>query len=82
MSLPLAAADGSLIIVGFVVLMVLILAYTYYSIRGSGIDAHPSDGLDGSPGSEAPSDVAKGRGAEAGDDGGDDDGTFSTHGTG
>ena len=71
----LAAVGGSTIIVGFAVVMTIILAYTYYSIRGSAIAAHPNDGLDGSPGSEAPSDAAKGRGA-------DDDGTFSSHGTG
>jgi len=80
MSPTLAAMGGSWILVGFVVLILVILAYTYYTIKGSAIDAHPSDGLDGSPGSEAPSDVAKGRGAEGSD--GDGDGTFSTHGTG
>ena len=71
----LAAVGGSTIIVGFAVVMTIVLAYSYYSIRGSGIDAHPDDGLSGAPGSEAPSDVSKGRGA-------DDDGTFSSHGTG
>ena len=75
MSFTLAAVGGSSIIIGFAVLMTIVLAYSYYSIRGSGIDAHPSDGLDGAPGSEGPSDAAKGRGA-------DDGGTFSSHGTG
>ena len=75
MSVTLAAVGGSAIIVGFAVVMTIVLAYSYYSVRGSGIDKHPSDGLDGSPGSEAPSDLAKGRGS-------DDEGTFSSHGTG
>ena len=75
-----AAVDGSAIMVGFVVLLLVAIAYSYYSIRGSGINTHPSDGLDGAPGSEAPSDAAKGRGAEGKGDTGD--GTFSTHGTG
>lgn len=75
MSATLAAVGGSTIIVAFAVLMTVVLAYSYYSIRGSGIDAHPSDGLDGAPGSEAPSDAARGRGSDEG-------GTFSTHGTG
>lgn len=82
MSSTFAAVDGSLIIAGFVVLMFVVLAYTYYSVKGSGIDAHPSDGLDGSPGSEAPSNTAKGRSAETSSDGAHDDGTFSSHGTG
>ena len=61
--------------------MLFVLAYSYYSVKGSGIDAHPSDGLDGSPGSEAPSDAAKGRGTEGGMDDGSTGGTFSSHGT-
>ena len=75
MPFTLALAGGSLIIVAFAVLMVVVLAYSYYTIRGSGIDAHPSDGLDGAPGSHGPSDSARGRGS-------DDGGTFSSHGTG
>ena len=74
MPYTLAAVGGSTIIVLFAVAMVLVLAYSYYTIKGSGIDAHPSDGLDGAPGSEGPSDAGKGRGS-------DDGGTFSSHGT-
>ena len=69
------AASGGAILVAFVVLMFLVIAFTYYRIRGSAIDAHPSDGLDGAPGSEAPSDAAKGRAPDA-------EGAFSSHGTG
>ena len=79
MSAVLAAVGGSTIIVGFAVLMLLVLAYSYYTVKGSGIDAHPTDGRGDSPGSSAPSDVAKGRGS--GLETPDSDGTFSTHGT-
>jgi hypothetical protein len=58
------------------------LSYGYYSIKGSGIDAHPSDGLPGPPGSAGPSDVSKGRGSEGDTEDGGTGGTFSTHGTG
>lgn len=61
--------------------MLVVLAYSYYSIKGSGIDAHPSDGLGGAPGSAGPSDTAKGRGTEGGMDDGATGGTFSSHGT-
>ena len=50
-------------------------AFTYYRIQASAIDAHPRDGLDGAPGSEAPSDATKGRVPDA-------EGAFSSHGTG
>ncbi len=80
MSSTLAAVGGSWIIVGFAVLMLVVLAYNYYSVKGSGIDAHPSDGLGGAPGSAGPSDAAKGRGGD-GADGEATGGTFSTHGT-
>jgi hypothetical protein len=81
MSSTLAAVGGSWIIVGFAVLMLVVLAYNYYSVKGSGIDAHPSDGLGGAPGAAGPSDAAKGRGGD-GADGESTGGTFSTHGTG
>ncbi len=80
MSSTLAAVGGSWIIVGFAVLMLVVLAYNYYSVKGSGIDAHPSDGLGGAPGSSGPSDTAKGRGGD-GADGESTGGTFSSHGT-
>ena len=82
MSSTLAAVGGSWIIVAFAVIMLFVLSYSYYSMKGSGIDAHPSDGLSGSPGSNAPSDVTKGRGSEGAAEDGSTGGTFSTHGTG
>ncbi len=62
--------------------MFVVVAYTYYSIKGSGIDAHPSGGSGGAPGAAGPSDVTKGRGTEGGADDGATGGTFSSHGTG
>ena len=81
MSSTLAAVGGSWIIVGFAVFMFVVLAYSYYSIKGSGIDSHPSDGLGGAPGSAGPSDAAKGRGTEGSVHDGNTGGTFSSHGT-
>ena len=81
MSSLLAVAGGSWVIVVFAVLMFVVLAYSYYSIKGSGIAAHPSDGMDGAPGSSGPSDAAKGRGSEGSADDGVTGGTFSSHGT-
>ena len=77
----LAAVGGSWIIVGFAVLLLVGVSFSYYTVKGSGIDAHPSDGRGGSPGAAAPSDVAKGRGTESGP-GDERHGTFSSHGTG
>ena len=74
MTYIVAAVDGGMIFLGFMLFLFVAVAFGYYTIRGSGIDAHPSDGLDGAPGSEGPSDVNKGRGSDAG-------GTFSSHGT-
>ena len=82
MPLTLAAVGGSWIIVGFAVFMLIAVSFSYYSIKGSGIDAHPSDGRGGAPGSEGPSDAAKGRASEGAAEDGRTGGTFSTHGTG
>jgi len=39
-TLPIALAGGSFIFLAFVVVLILAVAYGYYSIRGSGIDQH------------------------------------------
>ena len=75
MSVTVAAVGGSYIFLGFTLFLFVAVAFGYYTIRGSGFDSHPSDGLDGAPGSEGPSDVNKGRSTDRG-------GTFSSHGTG
>lgn len=82
MSITLAAVDGSWIIVGFAIVFLIAVSYSYYTVKGSGIDSHPSDGLGGAPGSAGPTDVAKGRGSDGADEDGGTGGTFSTHGTG
>ena len=78
----LALAGGSFIILGVMVVFFFAIVYGFYTIKGSTINAHPNDGLDGAPGSEAPSE-GDGKGRSSGDTGpghsvGD---TFSTHGT-
>ncbi len=82
MSFALAALGGSWIIVAFAVLMLVALAYSYYSVKGSGISKRPSDGRGEAPGADAPSDLARGRGSEGVSVDGKTGGTFSSHGTG
>ena len=79
----LALAGGSFIILGVMVVMFFAIVYGFYTIKGSAIDAHPNDGLDGAPGSEGPSE-ASGKGRNSGDTSPDHSvgDTFSTHGTG
>jgi hypothetical protein len=80
MPLPgvLALAGGSLIFLALVVAFVFALAFGIYTVKGSAINKHPSDGLDGAPGSEGPSETS-GKGRTSGD--GSDGDTFPTHGT-
>ncbi len=80
--LVLALAGGSFVLLGFLIVFFFVVAYGFYTIRGSAINKHPNDGLDGAPGSEGPSE-ASGKGRSPGDtspghSAGD---TFSTHGT-
>lgn len=79
----LALAGGSFVIVAFFVVMFFAIVYGYYTIRGSAINKHPNDGLDGAPGSEGPSE-ASGHGRSPGTTAKDHSvgDTFSTHGTG
>ena len=79
----LAVAGGSFIFLGVLIVFFFAVVFGFFTIRGSGINKHPSDGLDGSPGSAGPS-QASGQGRSTGDTDethrvGD---TFSTHGTG
>lgn len=56
---PLAAfANGSFIFVAVVVVIFFAVAFGFYTRRGSGIDEHPSDGLDGAPGAQGRSEVS------------------------
>ena len=54
----LALAGGSFIFLAFVVVMFLGVIFGLYTRRGSGIDEHPNDGLDGAPGAKTPDDAS------------------------
>jgi hypothetical protein len=77
-----AFAGGSFIFLGVIIVVFFAVVYGYYTYRGSGINAHPNDGLDGAPGSEGPSQASgRGRTSEDNDDELSAGGGFSTHGT-
>ena len=73
MTLTLALAGGSLIFLGFLVLMVFVIAYGYYSRTGSGINQRPSDGRGQAPGADGESHISTADG--------DVERTVGTHGT-
>lgn len=78
-----ALAGGSLIFLAVIIALFLAVGYGYYTYRGSAINPHPSDGLDGAPGSEGPNQASgKGRVSEERDHELSAGGGFSTHGTG
>jgi len=79
----LALAGGSFIFLGFMIVMFFAVVFGFFTIKGSGIDKHPNDGLDGAPGSEGPSE-ASGVGRSTGTTSEDHKvgDTFSEHGTG
>lgn len=52
-----AVTSGSFIFIGIVVLIVVAVALTSYSRRGSGISEHPTDGRGEAPGADAPSET-------------------------
>ena len=54
----LTLAGGFWIFAGFVVLWVFVVAYGYYTRRGSGINQHPYADLDHNSGPESPSQLA------------------------
>jgi len=77
-----ALAGGSLIFVGFLIVLFFVIVFGYYTYRGSGINAHPHDGSDSAPGAADPSDPGgQSRTPEGHDDEFDAGGGFSTHGT-
>lgn len=79
----LALAGGSFIILAAMIVGFFAVVFGYYTIAGSGINKHPSDGLDGAPGASGPSE-ASGMGRNPGNTREDHSvgDTFSTHGTG
>ena len=82
MSPVYAFASGTFLFLGVIVAIVIAIAFSFYTYRGSTINAHPNDGLDGAPGAEDPS-QASGRGRTNEDHPGEGGagGGFSTHGT-
>jgi hypothetical protein len=54
----LALAGGSFTFLGVVIVLFFAVVYGFFTISGSAINAHPSNGLDGAPGSAGPSDAA------------------------
>lgn len=69
----IALAGGSFIFVAIVVVILVGVVLGFYTRKGSGIDEHPNDGLDGAPGAEGRSEVS-------GKDQGEGS-AFDTHGT-
>jgi flagellar basal body-associated protein FliL len=64
---------SGLILIAILLVIFAGVIYGYFTRSGSGIDEHPSDGLDGAPGAKGPSEVS-----------GKDQGeisTLDTHGT-
>lgn len=74
----LALAGGSFVFLAVVVVLFFGMVFGLYTRRGSGIDEHPNDGLDGAPGAKQP-DAPSGAGTLEGHDDGPD--PFATHGT-
>ena len=79
----LALAGGSFIFLAFLVVGFFAVVFGYYTIAGSGINMHPSDGRGEAPGARGPSE-ASGFGRSTGDTRPDHSvgDTFSTRGTG
>ncbi|MGI8864219.1 MAG: hypothetical protein ACR2JH_07440 [Solirubrobacteraceae bacterium] len=77
-----ALAGGSFIFLGVLIAIGFAVVYGFYTYKGSAINAHPSDGLDGAPGSAGPSEAdGKGRTSEDSDENVSVGGGFATHGT-
>jgi hypothetical protein len=56
--MPMALAGGSFVFVAIVIVILAGVVVGFYTRRGSGIDEHPSDGLDSAPGAEGQSEVS------------------------
>jgi|GEM_PF-4087936 len=77
-----ALAGGSFIFLGVIIGLFFAVVYGFYTVKGSAINLHPSDGLDGAPGSAEPNTpLGKGRSREDHGGGMSAGGAFSTHGT-
>jgi hypothetical protein len=58
MTIPLALAGGSLIFAGFLVVGFFVFAFSWYTLKGSGINQHPYGDIDHNSGPETPSELA------------------------
>lgn len=76
--LSLAVADGSYVLLAFMIVFFFAIVWGYYTRRGSDIAQRPSDGLGRGDDSEAPG--AEGRSTIVGKVDGERD-RFDTHGT-
>jgi hypothetical protein len=77
-----ALAGGSFVFIGVMIVLFFAVVFGYYTFRGSAINAHPSDGLQGAPGSAGSSQASgKGRTSHDHPDEFSAGGGFSTHGT-
>ncbi len=83
MILPIAAlAGGSVIFMVVIIALFFAVIFGYCTYRGSAINPHPSDGMEGAPGSSGPNEASgKGRTSEDHPDEFSAGGGFSTHGT-
>jgi hypothetical protein len=79
---PIYALAGSVIFIAVIIAIIIAVALGFYTYKGSAINAHPNDGLDGAPGSEGPNEASgSGRVHEDHPDEFGDGGGFSTRGT-
>jgi hypothetical protein len=58
MTVALALAGGSLIFAGFLVVGFFVFAFSWYTLKGSGINQHPYGDIDHDSGPETPSELA------------------------
>jgi len=63
--LVLAFAGGSFTFLAVIVVLFFAVVYGFFTVSGSAINQHPSDGLDGAPGSAGPCE-ASGMGRSSG----------------
>lgn len=70
--------NGSFVFLAFVVVMFFAVAFGLYTRRGSAINEHPDDGLDGAPGAKTPDNIS---GSEPTDNPDPERDVFSHHGT-
>ena len=77
-----AVTSGTLIVAAVIVAIIIAGAFSFYTYKGSMINAHPNDGLDGAPEAADPSQASgRGRTPEGRPDDSGTGGGISTRGT-